>query len=416
MKAIRPTQAVILVGGLGTRLGALTASTPKPLLEVAGRPFLDYLVEEVARHGCRRLLLLAQFEAAQVERYAATSPTISRFGIEVEVAVEPAKAGTGGALWHARKQLDDPFLLLNGDSWLQSNFLKLAAVPEDDEWTGIMMLRQVDDGSRYGTVIVDGSRISAFHSAPGEPGPALINGGIYLFRRSLIEKLGPRCSLENEVLPDLAEKGQLLGAEAQGYFIDIGVPDTFSAVQKELPVRFKRPAVFFDRDGVLNRDHGYVGSLDRFEWMPGAISAIRACNDAGWLVFIVSNQAGVARGFYEEEDVRRLHLQIQDILACEAAHIDDFRYCPFHPEGIVPSYRRVSDWRKPAAGMLIDLVMTWPVDMSQSVMIGDQASDMAAAAAAGIKGLLFKGDQRLDEFMRNAGFPSKITDPRESSS
>jgi D-glycero-D-manno-heptose 1,7-bisphosphate phosphatase len=407
MTPMRATQAVILVGGLGTRLGALTACTPKPLLEVAGRPFLDYLVEEVARHGCRRLLLLAQFEAAQVERYAATSAAISRFGIEVEVAVEPARAGTGGALWHARTYLDDLFLLLNGDSWLQSNFLKLAVVPEDDDWTGVMTLRQVEDGSRYGTVSLDGSRISAFRSATGRQEPALINGGVYLFRRSVIEWLGPDCSLENDVLPALAEQRQLLGVEACGYFVDIGVPDTFAAVQAELPDRFERPAVFFDRDGVLNHDHGYVGSLDRFEWMPGAISAIRACNDAGWLVFVVSNQAGVARGFYGEDEVRHLHDRMQEMLSCAAAHIDDFRYCPFHPQGTVQAYAKASDWRKPSAGMLTDLAQTWPIDMTRSVMVGDQPSDMAAAAAAGIKGLLFKGDQPLDEFIRSAGVTSE---------
>lgn len=161
----------------------------------------------------------------------------------------------------------------------------------------------------------------------------------------------------------------------------------------------KRAAVFLDRDGVLNEDRDYVHRADDFVWIPGAIDAIKYLNTRGYYVFIVSNQSGVARGFYSEDDVRRLFDHVRAELGRYNAVIDDYRYCPYHPEGSIERYRKVSDWRKPQPGMILDLMRHWDIDASRSFLIGDQPSDLEAASAAGIAGFQFNGGNLL-EFVR----------------
>ncbi|MCB4768723.1 HAD-IIIA family hydrolase [Ancylobacter sp. Lp-2] len=398
------SQALILCGGLGTRLGDLTAATPKPMLPVAGRPFLDHLIQEVARYGITRIVLLAgRFGEQIVDAFDGKR----LYGADIEVLVEPAPLGTGGALAFAGPRLDDEFLLLNGDSWIDADLVRFArafreAKAAEPGLAAQMLLQHVPDAGRFGSVTLDGHHVRAFlEKSPERAGkPGLINAGVYLLTREILDLIpaGTACSLEADVLPRLVAAGRVAAvpAPAGSYFIDIGVPETFARVQEELPRVRRRPAVFFDRDGTLNRDAGYTHRVEDLDWMPGAREAVEYANAAGYLVFVVTNQAGVARGRYEEPAILAFHRAMQGELAEIGGHIDALEYCPYHIEATVEAYRRDSRHRKPGPGMIEDLLAAWPVDAARSVMIGDTEADMQAAAAAGIRGLRYGGGSVLD--------------------
>ena len=152
-----------------------------------------------------------------------------------------------------------------------------------------------------------------------------------------------------------------------------------------------RPAVFFDRDGVLNHDTGYVHTAEAFVWTDEAMAAIGQVNAAGWLAIVVTNQSGIARGHYGPEAVNALHQWMQAELRRHGAHIDAFYYCPHHVDGVVAELAADCACRKPNPGMLLAAFEDWGVDRERSFLIGDKASDLEAARRAGIRGYLFEG-------------------------
>ena len=287
-------QAVFLVGGLGTRLKHLTRTTPKPLLDVGGRPFLDYLIEEAARHGFTDILLLAGHLGEQMTaRYEGGD----WHGAKVRVLREPEPLGTGGALRFAAPQLAPQFLLANGDTFFDINLRALAQPGLLPPGGTVMALGDRVAGDRYGRTDFDGTYVHRFHAA-GDTAQGPINAGITVLDRGVLERLPQgRSSLEALVYPELAREGLLRGLAFDSYFIDMGIPADLERARAELPARLRRPALFFDRDGVLNVEKGYLHKQSEFEWMPGAREAIRLANDKGGLSSLSPTRRAWREGF-----------------------------------------------------------------------------------------------------------------------
>lgn len=220
-------QCVFLVGGLGTRLGELARDVPKPMMPVAGRPFLDHLLAKAARHGFDRILLLAGHRAEVIERHLDETRLAERLGLEIMLSIEPAPLGTGGALAHARDGLDPAFLLVNGDTWFDFDWRVLA------DWSAFpasLALRDVAPADRYETVALDEDcRVTQVRPRDPQLARGLINGGVCRLTRDSVPSQVGVLSLENDLLPRLCATGHLGGRAFDGAFIDIGLPESLAA-------------------------------------------------------------------------------------------------------------------------------------------------------------------------------------------
>jgi D,D-heptose 1,7-bisphosphate phosphatase len=383
-----PIQAVILAGGLGTRLGSKTETLPKPMMDIAGRPFLDYLVQNLRRQGVNEIVLSIGYLSDAIRSYFGTG---ENHGLSIRYAVEESPLGTGGALRNCLPMLRERFFVMNGDTLFDVNLAALANASPGN----VMAMLPVDDSSRYGRVTLEDGRVARFEEK-GDQGPGVINGGVLCLDRDVLAGLPDgKSSLEQDFLPRLVYQGTLSGFISNGFFIDIGVPDSLANAQSSIPRWEKKPIAFIDRDGVLNDDLGYVHTVEQFEWLDGAQRAVRYLNDAGCHVVLVTNQAGIAKGMYSEEDFHALTRWMHEELWKCGAHLDAVYYCPYHPAAILPHYRKASEDRKPGPGMLLRAMAELPCDTKRSFFIGNQSTDRQAADAASVQYFDFAGGDLL---------------------
>jgi D-glycero-D-manno-heptose 1,7-bisphosphate phosphatase len=395
-------QCVILAGSL-TSHAQDAAEAPRPLLKVAGRPFIAWLMREMLRFGVDEFLLLTGHVSDAVQDAVIDAADSLPRRVKLAFSEAPLRVGTGGALVHARPHLHERFLVCNGHSLFDCNLGELIGGFAADSADTLcrVVVRRVADATHFGQVALEGDRVAMLSDHPDAATlmRGIIPAGIAAFDRRVLDLLAPTSSLEHDLLPLLAGRGALHATLQHGWFVDMDTADGLNHARREIASCLDRPALFLDRDGVLNVDHGYVGSQDRWEWVDGAREAVALACEHGWHVFVVTNQAGVARGLYGVPEVDSLLAWLADELRRAGGTLDDFRYCPYHTEAHVDAYRRESDWRKPAPGMILDLLKTWELDARRCIMIGDKDTDMQAAAAAGVAGRLFPGGNLL-EFVR----------------
>lgn len=225
------TKAVILVGGLGTRLRAIIPSTPKPLAPVGDRPFLELLIRQLQGQGIRHLVMCSGYLADQIEGEFGDGRGL---GVAIEYSKESQPLGTAGAIKFAETHLQSvpEFLVMNGDSYLEIDLGQLLRFHCLHGGLATVAVVAVENAGRYGTVVADsGHRVTAFSEKTGNDSPGLINAGIYVFRRALLDQIpaGPS-SLEKDVFPKILDQG-VYAAERRGMFIDIGTPGDYARAQ-----------------------------------------------------------------------------------------------------------------------------------------------------------------------------------------
>ncbi len=220
-------QAILLAGGLGTRLRSVVNDRPKPMALIGDKPFMEYVVHELSRCGIDEIIFAVGYKGSMVEEYFGDG---SRFGVKVSYAYEEELLGTAGAIRNAgRFVTEDTFFVLNADTFYQMDYGRLIQVKEEHELEMALVLREVADISRYGAAVLDGAMLAGFNEKRAESRPGTINGGVYLMNRELLAQIPEgKVSLENEMIPRWMAEGRRLGGFVNdGYFIDIGVPEDY---------------------------------------------------------------------------------------------------------------------------------------------------------------------------------------------
>ncbi len=387
-------QAVILAGGFGTRLSHIVTNVPKPMAPIDDVPFLDYLYHQLKLNGCDDFLFLTGYKSESIEAYFSNFP-------DANFLKEETPLGTGGALLNALHQdlLQDEFLLVNGDTFFSADFSLLKKYHKKDTVT--MALRFSEDIARYGLVAID-QEMNEDHTSAykvlsfSEKGQlssnqidGYINAGTYLISKSILEEQslkllgntpknnllkGP-ISLENIVLPDLAQNEKLYGLPLGGSFIDIGIPEDYHRAQSFIPDAIKktqRPAVFVDKDGTLIEDPGYVHGPN-VTIIPSVIEYIKKEFLAkGYYLILATNQAGIAKNKFLEKDMEDNIKALVENCKNLGVTFDDIEYCSYFDGALNAKYNYKSLCRKPYPGMMLKACEKLNIDMAKSVMIGDK--------------------------------------------
>jgi NDP-sugar pyrophosphorylase family protein len=245
-----PTIAVVLAGGLGTRLQPVLADQPKVLAPVAGRPFLDYLLAHLRNQGIRQIVLSIGYLSSQIKSYLGSG---DRWGLRVSYVREKQPLGTAGALRKASQDLEEPFFGLNGDTLFLADFNKLWQAHRSNPGAASVCLKTAENPSQRGRVKLDQSRrITSFEEKAGDDSARqsrwLVNAGLYVLEpRALVEvALGKTASIERQVFPELARRGELYGQVQQAYFADIGTPESLATFEKDVLARTSALQVLLD--------------------------------------------------------------------------------------------------------------------------------------------------------------------------
>ena len=213
-----------------------------------------------------------------------------------------------------------------------------------------------------------------------------MNGGVYFFKKKLFSYIKKNnFSLENDLLPKLIKKKLINGISFNNFFIDIGSEYYFNSAKKLLLQHYKKPAIFLDRDGVINQDYGYVYKIKNFVFRPGVLRGLKYLIKKNYYIFVITNQAGIAKKKFTENDFFNLHKKIKENLEKLNIFFNAVQYSPFHPMAKIKKYKKNSETRKPGNKMITNVQLCWDINNKKSFMIGDKKSDEMAAKKSKLK-------------------------------
>lgn len=391
-------KAAIIAGEQLNRLQE-TFSVPGVLVPLAGKPVLEYQLELLSRFRISEVVLLLGQDAAAVMDFCGDG---SRWGLHLEYSVAPRPMGTAAALRFAASHFSDDLLLIHGDMALNMDLRRFIRYHRNNKSEATIAVRPQPHPAGHTLLRCNPEgRVDAFYPPPHnvtDNWPRnLASAAVYILSSALLRHIPDTesCDMENDLLPALVTGHRLFGYNTTEYMRRVKSAADADAVSRDIDSgRFSlasyehaQKAVFFDRDGVLNPDPGFLKSPQQMELYPFTAKALRMVNESVYTSIVVTNQSGIARNMYTEADLRLIHNKMEWLLAEEAAYADAIYYCPHHPDKSLPgeasAYHMVCDCRKPKPGMLLKAARMYCLDLRESWLIGDTQRDLEAAKAAG---------------------------------
>ena len=387
-------KVIILAGGMGTRLKTVVNNVPKPMADIDGMPFLELLIYNLINHGADEFFLCVSYMKEKIIQYFGNQYR----GCKISYSLESEPLGTGGAIKRVFENYEiEDAIIVNGDTFVKMNYNLF--YNQNKSFNLAIALRKEKDVSRYGSVKVTDKYIYRF-SEKNSNTTGYINAGVYFVNNRLLQFFPQKkvFSFEKEFLETYVTYQSTPYYLVDDYFIDIGIPESYYLACKELKyvIGLRNKALFLDRDGVINFDKNHMYKIEDCEFIPGIFDFCLAAKHRGYKIIVVTNQAGIAKGLYSEEDYFKLREYIHNIFKKNGCSIDGEYYCPYHPEGI-GKYKINSYDRKPNPGMLFKAMNDFNIDMNESLLIGDNITDIEAAKKAGVKKyFMIQADQPLN--------------------
>ncbi len=394
-------QAVILAGGFGTRLRSIYGDIPKPMVPLLGKPVLEHLVDSCLLQGFSNILVLAH------HRHEVIS---SHFGSRIHVHVESEPKGTAGALMDALTKLDDRFLVLYGDTYVDVDLNTLWNTHDRQHADATLFVHPNSHPYDSDLVEMHPDRwVNAIHPYPHPAGSLIrnrVNAALYVMERELLdgfESDQAKPDIAKHLFPNALARGKrLFGYESVEYVKDMGTPERLGKVEADirngvterLSSRSARQAIFLDRDGTLNVEKGLIREPAQIELYDGVADAVKKINQSGLVSVVITNQPIIARGEVTMPGLERIHARLETLLGEHGAYLDRIIACPHHPdsgfENEIPELKFACACRKPETGMVDTAVSDLCIDRTRSWMVGDTTIDMETARRAGLKSILLR--------------------------